>query len=125
MPLHAKILTGCLAFNVFISLLEFALASPEASVMTLAIRVLLLLGFLKGSEGVRLLLQIGAFASVIIGAAVLVAAIPLLSLGGLGMLVLLAAVLPMLVGFYMLWALRDPAVQAWMLNRSLGGALDD
>jgi len=125
MPLHAKILTGCLAFNVFISLLEFALASPEASVMTLAIRVLLLLGFLKGSEGVRLLLQIGAFASVIIGAAVLVAAIPLLSLGGLGMLVLLAAVLPMLIGFYMLWALRDPAVQAWMLNRSLGGALDD
>ncbi len=124
MPLPAKFLAACLVINILISGIEFAVQSPEASYVTLIVRILLLIGFLKGSEGVRMLLQIGATFTVVAGVIVLLAVAPHISMTVPGAIIAVAIGLPIIIGMYMLWALRHPAVQRWMLNRTLGGALD-
>jgi len=126
MPTHAKVLTGLLATNVLIGLVPLLSGAEGAPIVGVIIRALLLLGFLKGSEGVRSLLLIGAGVSVIFGAIGVIAGVTALAtVGLLGMIALGVAGWSVLVGLYMLFALRDPAVTTWMLNRSLGGALDD
>ncbi len=126
MPLHAKVLAGLLTFNVVLSSVPLLEGAQTQPMVRLGIQVLMLLGFLKGSEGVRSLLLIGAGISVLFGGVGFLAAIPLLAdAGGLGALTAANAALSLGVGLYMLWALRNPDVTEWMLNRSLGGALDD
>jgi len=126
MPTHAKILAGLLAFNVLIGLYPLTIAADGGAIFGLVIRVLLLLGFLKGSEGVRTLLLIGAGLSVIIGAVGLLLAIPTMSVSGaLGMVVVVTSAYSVVVGIYMWWALKNAEVQQWMFKRSVGGSLDD
>ncbi|MCA9708239.1 MAG: hypothetical protein KDK70_20470 [Myxococcales bacterium] len=126
MPLHAKILAGLLTFNFLLGLYPLLEGANGQAIASLVIRALLLLGFLKGSEGVRTLLLIGAFLSVILGGFGLMLALPLMGkAGSAGVLLVGMATYSTVVGVYMLWALRNAEVQHWMLNRSLGGQLDD
>lgn len=126
MPLHAKILAGLLTINVLLGLYPLGEDANGQAIFSVVIRVLLLVGFLKGSEGVRTLLLIGAFLSMLIGGFGLVIALPLLSTAGfLGAVLVITSAYSVGVGLYMMWALRTEEVQHWMLNRSLGGQLDD
>lgn len=126
MPLHAKILAGLLAFNFLLGLYPLTQDAGGQAIFSLVIRGLLLLGFLKGSEGVRTLLIIGAFLGVLFGGFALVVSLPLMGAMGIGGVIVVAmAGYSVAVGVYMIWALRSHEVQQWMLNRSLGGNLDD
>ena len=89
-------------------------------VVGVVIRALLILGLLKGNEGVRMLLKAFAWAG--------------LCLGGLGLFLLVTtpygvhalAVVATLIGVasngFVIFALNDAAVQAWMFSRSVDGA---
>ncbi|MEM6996282.1 MAG: hypothetical protein AAF721_37590 [Myxococcota bacterium] len=126
MPVHAKVLAGMLALNVLSSAVPLLQGAEPRAMIGVVIPVLMLWGFLKGSEGVRSLLLFGAAISAVLGGVGLLIAVPLVATGGtLGMLALTNAALSVTVGLYMLWALRTHDVTEWMLNRSLGGALDD
>ncbi len=127
MPLHAKILTALLTLSLLLGLSEFALGGMESgSVLGVVIRALLLVGFLKGNEGVRTLLLIGAGINVIFGGFGLVGALAVMAAdSGLGMMVAASSGFTVAVGLYMLYALKNSEVQHWMLNRALDGALDE
>jgi len=125
-PTHAKVLSVLLALNVGLNVLPLLGPHTGQQYVTIAIAVLLLVGFLKGSEGARTLLLIGAGINVIFGAFGLIAALPAMSASGTAGLILVASgAYSLAVGLYMMWALRNQEVMQWMLNRSLGGALDD
>ncbi len=124
MPTPAKVLVGLLALNIALNLAEFALPASDPSYARLVVQVLLLIGFLRGSEGVRTILQLGAVVSVGLGCLVLAAALDLLTADVTGAVLGFFLALQIASGLYMLWALRHPNVQTWMLNRTLGGALD-
>jgi hypothetical protein len=127
MPIHAKILTALLSLNLLLSVVPIVLGGGGGMGYVVPIvQVLLLGGFLMGNEGVRALLMFGAGINLILGIAV-----TLIGLGGLsldpatGALAVGQGALQSVLGAYMLFALRNDAVQHWMLNRSLGGSLDD
>ena len=127
MPLHARVLSVMLAINVALALVPLAFAFEVRALFNVAVAALMLFGFLRGSEGVRTLLMIGAAIGLFIGGFTLFVALAAgIASGGIAGLVIAA------VGgwnaaaaAYMLWALRNEAVQKWMLERSLGMDLDD
>lgn len=90
------------------------------------VQLLLIVGLLKGSEGVRNLLMIGAFIGLSLSAMALLAGLGVMGRSaGVGGLVLFSGTLGVASNGFMLYALNDTAVQAWMLKRSMGGLLDD
>ena len=126
MPTHAKVLSALLAINVALNVLPLLGPHTFQQYITLGVAALLLVGFLKGSEGARTLLLIGAGINIIFGAFGLVAALPAMSASGsAGMILAASGGYSLVVGLYMMWALRNQEVMQWMLNRSLGGMLDD
>jgi hypothetical protein len=123
MPFHAKVLTAMLVVNALLAVIPLAQSQDTMTIIRAVIPALLLYGFLRGSEGVRVLLLIGAFAGVVIGGFATINGIALLSAGALGFLAFVLAVWSVLANGYMLYALRNADVEQWMLRRSLG--MDD
>lgn len=124
MPGHAKILTVLLVVNFLLGLVPFVWGISGSDVVGAVVRAFLIGGFLLGSEGVRMILMWGAFVSIALGGFTVLVALPLLgSAGAMGMLVFATGAYSIVVGAYMLWALRSEEVQRWMLARSLGDDL--
>ena len=126
MPTHAKVLSVLLAINVGIAVLPLLGPHTFQQYISLGVAALLFIGFLKGSEGARTLLLIGAGINIIFGAFGIIAGLPAMSVSGsAGMILVASGGYSLVIGLYMMWALRNQEVMQWMLNRSLGGALDD
>ncbi len=126
-PLHAKVLAALLSLSLLLGISEFVLGGAESgSIFAVVIRALVLVGFLKGNEGIRTLLLIGAGLNVLLGGFGVVAALAVLAAdAGLGMVLIASSGFTVAVGLYMLYALKNAEVQHWMLNRALDGALDE
>lgn len=123
MPIHAKVLTAMLAINAALAIVPLMQSTDTMTIVRAVIPALLLYGFLRGSEGVRVLLLIGATLGLLFGGFALLSAAALLASGGYGVLLLGTVVWAVIANGYMLYALRDIDVQHWMMRRSLG--LDD
>ena len=125
MPVHAKVVTVMLAVNALLAIVPLTESQDTMTIIKAVIPALLLYGFLRGSEGVRVLLLIGAFLGLIGGAFGIVTSMALLSMGGLAMVVFGAAIWSVLANGYLLYALRNIDVEHWMMRRSLGLGDDD
>jgi hypothetical protein len=115
MPTKLKVLVALMALSIVLDVVN------ESWVMAV-LHALLLLGVIRGNEGVRTLLMLLATIGLLAGGFVLVVAVIALTAGGaLGTAV--AALFGGAVGLgqaaYMLWCLRQADVQTWMFHRSL------
>ena len=120
MPIHAKVLMAMLGVNAVLAIYPLTQAQDTMTIIRAVIPALLLYGFLRGSEGVRVLLLIGAFIGLIAGGFATLAAVAMLSAGALAFVALGIAAWGVLANAYMLFALRNADVEQWMLQRSLG-----
>jgi|GEM_PF-1590124 len=117
MPRTVMVLLGLMLVDVG---LLIANLSDTSSVLGLGWNAVMLYGFLKGNELVRMYMSWGAFVGVIFGAAALVTA------AGVGSpLLMITGVWTTATCAFTLVVLRDEQVQTWMLSRALGGAVFD
>jgi len=90
-------------------------------VIGVVVRALLIVGLLKGSEGVRMVLKAFAFIGLFFSGMALVM---LLIASGRGAppMAFVAAILGVISNGFVVYALMDQGVQAWMFSKSMGGA---
>jgi hypothetical protein len=120
MPFHARVVTVMLAVNAVLSIVPLTQSQDGMTIFRVVVAALLLYGFLRGSEGVRVLLLIGAFIGLLGGVFTTLAAFAVISTGMLGILALALGVWAIAANAYLLFALRNIDVEQWMLRRSLG-----
>jgi hypothetical protein len=115
MPTKLKILVGLLGLSI-------ALALVSMSWVTAVVNALLLLGVLKGNEGVRtLLIMLGALGLCGNAIVFIVAALGLAN--GYAVLALIAVAAGLLGTAqcgYFIWCLQQRDVQRWMFKRTMG-----
>jgi hypothetical protein len=119
MPTKLKVLVGLFGVAILLSVLTQSWVSA-------GIQILLLLGVLKGNEGVRTLLIGAAFLGIcgniyaLAMAAMIVAgnALPLVSVTVIAMIA--TGVLGIFECIFFIWCLRQPDVQSWMFKKTMG-----
>lgn len=115
MPGKLKVLVGLMGLSIVLALIGQSWVSA-------IINILLLVGVLKGSEGVRNILMILAFIGLCFGAfALITSAALLLAAGPLGLIGLGGVAVSIAQNGFLLWCLTQQDVQAWMFHRSSGG----
>ncbi len=90
-------------------------------VVGVVIRGLLIFGLLKGSEGVRMLLKAFAWAGIFVSGLALI--LLLTAAYGVFPLAIVGALIGVASNGFVIFALADPGVQAWMFSRSVGGSI--
>ena len=118
MPLKLKILLALIAMNS-------VLAIVTQSWVTLTINVLLAIGIVRGSEGVRTLLIILALLGLAGNALMLFVALQAVAAVGLdafGVTIITTTAIGTAINGYFFWCLRQWDVQSWMFHRKMKGA---
>ena len=112
MPTKLKVLTALMVLSVGLDLVT------EKWVVAV-LHGLLLLGVIKGNEGVRSLLMLLAMLGLISGVVVLAMGAVAFGTGYKAMFIFASGLLGMAQAGFMLWCLRQEDVQRWMFHRSL------
>jgi hypothetical protein len=118
LPKKLLVLVVWMTIGAIATVVQTLLGGMSSGWFSVAVSALLILGVLKGSEGVRMWLMFGAVVGIVVGGLGVV----VLLLAGKGVAVLAGLVLLALSvapSAYMLWCLRQNDVQEWMLRRSL------
>jgi hypothetical protein len=115
MPTKLKVLVGLLGLSIL-------LAGVSSSWVSLVLNILLLIGVLRGSEGVRGLLIGLAVLGLAGNAFVFVIAAAALAQGSglVGAVALGAGIIGTAQCVYFIWCLRQRDVQSWMFRRKMG-----
>jgi len=115
MPTKLKVLIGVLGVSI-------ALALLSQSWISAVLNVLILIGVLRGSEGVRTILIGLGILGLFGNAFVFVVAAMAIATGGVlqGLVAVLAGLLGTAQCAFFIWCLRQRDVQFWMFHRSMG-----
>jgi len=119
-PGKVKFLLGAMAALAILDVGFFATGGGWTSLFFAAVKVALIIGVLKGSEGVRIIVMGLAALSMIYGIVLVIAALSM----GLGMRVPVFGILSIAWPAYMIWCLRCRDVQEWMFSRTTAGQMD-
>ncbi len=125
MPGLLRVLIALLAVGAAFDLIMALQAGATASWVRLALGVGCILGLMRGSEGVRVVLRGLAGIGVLIGGVGLFQAVILASrvpMSGLVALAVAVTVLGLAVSIFMFVVLGRHDVQSWILRRSVGAA---
>ncbi len=118
MPSELRVLVGLLGFAVALGVV--GLVAGGEGWINLIVNAVMLVALLRGSEGARELLLLGAVIGVVTHGIGVVAAVGLLdpAVGVVSLIGMGSAV-------FTFWCLRLPSVQRWMLARTLGVDVDE
>ncbi len=118
MPTKLKVLVGLMGVSILLALASSFWVSA-------LINTLLLIGVLRGNEGVRWLIQVFAFIGLCYGIFVVAMGIGTVALAGfLGIIVLGTGAFSVAHNAFLIWCLRQQDVQSWMYHKSFGHKLE-
>jgi uncharacterized membrane protein YadS len=115
MPSKLKVLIGLLAVSI-------VLAVVSQSWFVVGLNALLLIGVLKGNEGVRTLLIGLGFLGICGNAAIMILAAMVGTAGNdlIALVVMATGVFGIFQSGFFIWCLRQADVQSWMFRKTMG-----